>query len=253
MARTSQRTLCFALAALVPALAAGAQELSTFLTAPPPPGSWAKYRIETRGSDWTRRRPFNLAVSGQETRENVPYVYVEAGPTKFAGNKDGTLRLLLKAAPTPEEALNPFLKALEVAYAQKDGETFRLSDGALGFLHRQAADVKAARTSEDLGAEDALTVRGKTYACKKVRVTTTTETSFLGDHYKVVETGTYWLSEETPFKVVKAEIERRETRDEKEKVRHITIHLKIGGSEGAPTAFPRPVTRERGLLGLLFQ
>ncbi len=253
MAQFRLRNVFFALAALVLAFATGAQELSTFLSAPPAPGSWAKYRIETRGSDWTKRRPFNLAVTGKETRENVPHVYVEAGPTKFAGNSDGTLRLLLKAAPAPEEALNPFLKAQEVAYAKKDRETFRLSDGALGFLHRQAADVKTSRTAEDLGKEAAVTLRGKTYACKKVRLATTTETSFLGEHYKVVETGTYWLSDETPFKVVKAEIERRETRDEKEKVRHITITLKVDGFEGAPTAFPRPVTQEKGLLGLLFQ
>ncbi|MEW5764456.1 MAG: hypothetical protein ACOYXN_01950 [Acidobacteriota bacterium] len=253
MARTPGRTLVLALAALVPALAAGAQELSTFLSAPPPPGSWAKYRIETRGTDWTKRRPFNLAVTGKEPRENVPHVYVEAGPTKFAGYHDGTLRLLLKAAPSPEEGLNPFLTAQEVAYAKKDGETFRLSDGALGFLHRQAAEVKTSRTAEELGEEPVVALRGKTYACKKVRLATTTEASFLGDHYKVVETGTYWLSEEAPFKVVKAEIERRETRDGKEKVRHITISLKVDGLEGAPTAFPRPVTQEKGLLGLLFQ
>ncbi len=253
MAQFPRRTLFFALAALIPAFAPGAQELSTFLSAPPVPGAWAKYRIETRGGDWMKRRPFNLAVTGKETRENAPCVYVEAGHTKFAGRSDGTLRLLLKAAPTPEEALNPLLQAQDVAYAKKEGETFRLSEGALGFLHRQAAEVKASRTAEELGREAAVTLRGKTYDCKKVRLATTIETSFLGDHYKVVETGTYWLSDETPFKVVKAEIERRETRGEKEKVRHITITLKVDGLEGAPTAFPRPVTQEKGLLGLLFQ
>lgn len=233
-------------------LSAWAQELGTFLSTPPPAGAWARYRIETTKDGATKRRPFNLSVTGTEARGKRRFFRLEAGPTKFASARDGILALLLPADPTPEEALNPFLAADEVAYAPPKETPYRLSSGALSFLHRQARDLKVQRKEEPLGEEAAVTTKGRTYACRKVRITTTVEGSVLGRGFKTVETGLYWLSVETPFKIVRAEIERTETRKGEVKRRTLVITLKDSGVDGATSAFPPGKLREKGLLGVLF-
>ncbi|MGC8762014.1 MAG: hypothetical protein ACP5VN_00020 [Acidobacteriota bacterium] len=238
---------------LVLGLSAAAQELSTFLSAPPPEGSWARYRIETtKEGGELKRRPFNLSVTGGEERGKRRYFRLEAGPTKFASDRDGILRLLLPAEPTPQEALNPFLAAEEVAYAPPKDPPYRLSEGALSFLHRQSRDLRVQRQEEPLGEETATATKGRSYPCRKVRITLTIEGSVLGSRFKTVETGIYWLSDETPFKVVRAEIARTETKKGKTTNRRIVVYLKESGGEGAKSAFPPGPVREKGLLGVLF-
>lgn len=238
---------------LGPGLSAAAQELSTFLATPPPEGAWARYRIETtkEGED-PKRRPFNLSVTGSETRGKRRFFRLEAGPTKLASDRDGVLRLLLPAEPTSEEALNPFLAAEEVAYAPPRDSPYRLSEGALSFLHRQSRDLRIRRQEEPLGEEAAVTTKGRSYLCRKVRITTTVEGSLLGSRFTTVESGIYWLSDETPFRVVRAEIERTETRKGETRRRRIVVSLKESGPEGARSAFPAGKIREKGLLGVLF-
>jgi len=252
--RSVRRTpLLLAALFLVMGLPSAAQELSTFLATPPPEGAWARYRIETtKEGGNARRRPFNLSVTGGESRGKRRYYRLEAGPTKFASDRDGFLRLLLPADPTPEEALNPFLAAEEVAYAPPKDTPYRLSEGALSFLHRQSRDLRIQRQEEPLGEEAAVTTKGRSYLCRKVRITTTIEGSVLGSRFKAVESGIYWLSVETPFRVVRAEIDRAETRKGKTRNRRIVVSLKESGMEGARSAFSEGKVREKGLLGILF-
>lgn len=230
-----------------------AQELSTFLAALPSEGAWARYRIETtKEGDDAKHRPFNLSVTGKEDRGKRRYYRLEAGPTKFSSDRDGILRFLLPADPTPEEALNPFLAAKEVAYAPPKDAPYRLSDGALSFLHRQSRNLRIRRQEEPLGEEAAVTTKGQSYLCRKVRITTTIEGSLFGSRFTTVESGIYWLSAQTPFRVVRAEIDRTETRKGEMKRRRIVVSLKESGLKGAKSAFPEGEVREKGLLGVLF-
>jgi hypothetical protein len=229
-----------------------AQELSTFLAHLPAPGAWARYRIETDRGTYVKKEPFDLLVTGGEKIHGVPYVWLEAGPTNFAGYRDGYLRLLMKADPGKDEAMNPFLAALALAYQEPGGEPFRLSRGALGFMHSQAKDIKITQNVEHLPPAKAETIKGKVFDCSRVRMVTTTETSFFTQKYKVVETGTYWLSPDTPFRIVKADIERVETKNGKESTKKVKVTLKIASYTGAKTHFTKPAVKSKGLLGLLF-
>jgi hypothetical protein len=228
------------------------QELSTFLTDLPPEGAWARYRVETVKPDQVKKEPFDLAITGKETVGGQSFVWLEAGPTNFAGYRDGYLRILIKGKPSPDEARNPFLSAVALAYQEPGGDPFELSDGAMGFLHNQASDVKITQTEEDLPPGAAASIKGETFACTRRRITTTTETSFMTRKIKVVETGDYWFSPKTPFRIVKAEIDRVEYRGDKEKRKHITLTLKEASETGAQTHFTKPVKEKKGLLGILF-
>ncbi len=234
-------------------LAAG-QDLSTFLSRPPAPGAWASYRIETRWPGRLKTERFNLAVTGSETRDGAAYIWLEAGPTDFAGFKDGTMRLLLKANPASDEALNPFLQAMELEYQEPDRVPFKLTAGALEFMHGQARKIKIHQQKEELPPEDATTTKGRVIPCTRLRLSTTTESSLFGRKVKVTESGVYWFSDQSPFQLVKAEFERVQVQSGKdERRRSITVTLRESGTEGAKSAFTTlPVTREKGLLGILF-
>jgi hypothetical protein len=246
------RTILACLSFLLP-LGLGSQELSTFMSALPPPGAWARYRVETKKAGILKKEPFDLAVTQAETVGGKSYVWLEAGPTNFAGYRDGYMRLLVKAEPTPQEALNPFLSAVSLAYQEPGGDPFRLSDGAIDFMHSQAQDMKVRQEATELPPEKAVTIKGVELECTRRRITTTTETSFFTKKYKYVETGTYWFSLQTPFRIVKAEIERVEYEGGKEERRkEITVTLKEASLEGAETHFTKPAKKTKGLLGLLF-
>ncbi len=250
--RRTSLILAFLAAAALLSLAPSAQELSTFLSHLPSPGAWARYRIETDRGDYVKKEPFDLLVTGSETINGVPYVWLEAGPTNFAGYHDGYLRLLIEARPSEAEAMNPFLAALALAYQEPHGEPFKLSDGALGFMHRQAKNINITQKVDRLPPGKAETIKGKVFDCSRVRMVTTTETSFFTRKYKVVETGTYWLSPDTPFRIVKAEIKRVETKNGEETVKNVKVTLKLASYTGAKTHFTKPPVKSKGLLGLLF-
>lgn len=250
--RLDGRAWALALGLMLWAAAAMPQDLSTFLSRLPAPGSWATYRVETSSPDRVKRERFNLSVTGSETVGGVPYVWLEAGPTNFAGYKDGYLRILIKAEPSREESLNPFLAAFALAYQEPGGEPFELSPGALSFMHNQAKGVKVTQERTDLPPSQAVTIRGEVLDCTCARITTRTLTRFLGRDYLSVETGTYWFSQRTPFQLVKAEIERVETKDGKERRRNVLVTLKEAGTTGAASKFSGPARKEKGLLGLLF-
>ena len=228
------------------------QDLSTFLSRLPAPGAWAAYRVETSSPNWVKRERFNLSVTGSEVIGGAPYVWLEAGPTNFAGYKDGYLRILIKAEPSKDESLNPFLAALALAYQEPGGEPFELSSGALSFMHSQAKGVKVTQERQDLPPAAATTIRGEVIDCTCARITTRTLTRFLGRDYLAVETGTYWFSQKTPFQLVKAEIERVETKEGKERRRNVLVTLKEAGYTGAASKFSGPVRKEKGLWGLIF-
>lgn len=231
----------------------GGQELSTFLSKLPPAGAWARYRIETKKAGLVKREPFNLSVTEAASLGGKPYLWLEAGPTNFAGYKDGYLRILVKAEPTQEEALNPFLEAMALAYQEPRGEPFKLSDDALSFMHSKAKDIKVKQESVDLPPEKATTVKDVQFECSRREITTTTETSFFTKKYKYVEKGTYWFSPDTPFRIVQAEIERVEYKGgQEERRKEITVTLKEASLEGAQTHFTKPIKKTKGLLGLLF-
>lgn len=246
------RLLSAASACLAAGLLSGAQELSTFLARLPAPGAWARYRIETRKPGSLKKEPFDLAVTDSETVGGKPYVWIEAGPTNFAGYRDGYLRILVKAEPSPQEALNPFLQAVALAYQEPEGEPFKLSESALDFMHSQAKDVKVSQEVAELPPEEATTVKGVAFQCSRSQITTTTETKFFTKKYRVVENGTYWFSPETPFRIVKAEIERVEYKGKEERRREITVTLKEASPEGARTRFTKTPEKTKGLWGLLF-
>ena len=248
-----RRAIAFAfLVSFLSAVGAPAQDLSTFLAKPPKPGAWAAYRIETSSPGRVKRERFDLAVTGQEMLGGTEYVWLEAGPTNFAGFKDGYLRILIKTEPRPEEALNPFLETMALAYQEPGGQPFRLSNGALSFMHSQAKDIKVKQERKDLGTAKATTVKGVTYDCTRTEITTTTESSFLGRSYSSTETGTYWFSTDTPFLLVRAEIERVEINGKKTRRRTVVVQLKEASYEGASSHFTAPAKKEKGLLGILF-
>jgi hypothetical protein len=245
-------TIIVFLLSLFPVSGAVAQDLSTFLAKPPKPGAWAAYRIETSSPGRVKRERFDLAVTGQEVLSGENYVWLEAGPTNFAGFKDGYLRILIKTDPLPEEALNPFLETMALAYQEPGGEPFKLSGGALSFMHSQAKNIKVKQERKDLGPAKASTVKGVSYDCTRTEITTTTESSFLGRSYTSTETGTYWFSTETPFLLVRAEIERVEVNGKKTRRRTVVVQLKEASYEGATSHFTAPAKKEKGLLGILF-
>jgi len=251
--RLAVRATLIGLALILASLTARAQDLSTFLAVPPAPGAWASYRIQTSWPGRTKTERFNLAVTGSEGVEGQERVWIEAWPTDFARYKDGVMRLLLKAAPSQEEALNPFLQASALAYQEPGQEAFKLSDGALSFMHSQAKKIKVDQKKADLTPESATSTKGVTFECSRVQISTTTESNLFGRSVKVTETGVYWFSDRTPFRLVKAEIERvQEQKGKEERRRTITVTLREGEATGATSQFPKPVTREKGLLGLLF-
>lgn len=229
-----------------------AQELSTFLAHLPAPGAWARYRIETRKPGYLKREPFDLAVTDAESMAGTPYVWLEAGATNFAGHKDGYLRILVKADPSADEALNPFLQAMALAYQEPKGEPFKLSESALSFMHSQARDIQVRQEITELEPGEATTIKGAVFQCSRSQITTTTETKFFTKKYKVIEKGTYWFSPDTPFRIVKAEIERIEYKGKEERRREITVTLKEASGEGAKTHFTKPAEKTKGLWGLLF-
>lgn len=228
------------------------QDLSTFMAQLPQEGAWASYRIETASPDHVKREPFNLAVVGRETLGGKNYLWLEVGPMDFVSYRDGYMRLLVRDAPSKEEALNPFLAAMALAYQEPGSDPFRLSDGAINFMHNQARDIKVHQDRRELPPAKTESVRGRLFDCTCALITTTSESSLFGRHIKSVEQGTYWFSPDTPFRLVHAEIERTETRDGKERKRTITVTLKEGNPEGAASRFTKPPTRQKGLLGLLF-
>ena len=251
--RLKVRAAGFALSFFAAGLAASAQDLSTFLAKPPAQGAWASYRIETSWTGRTKTERFNLAVTGSEVVDGQPRVWIEASPTDFARYKDGVMRLLLKAAPAPEEALNPFLQASALCYQEPGQEPFKLSSGALSFMHGQAKKIRVDQKKTDLPPENAASTKGFIFECSRMQISTTTESSLFGRSIKVTETGIYWFSEGTPFGLVKAQIERVQIQTGKEERRRtVTVTLREGAVTGAASQFAKPVTREKGLLGLLF-
>lgn len=251
--RMCARTVLFALTFFTAGLALLAQDLSTFLSNPPAAGAWASYRIETSWPGRTKTERFNLAVTGSEEAEGQSRLWVEAWPTDFARYKDGVMRLLLKASPSREEALNPFLQAFALAYQEPGQEPFRLSGGALSFMHGQAKKIKVDQKKTDMAPESATSTKGVTFECSRVQISTTTESNLFGRSIKMTETGVFWFSDRTPFRLVKAQIERVQVQKGKEdRRRTITVTLREGAATGATSQFSKPVTREKGLLGLLF-
>jgi hypothetical protein len=238
---------------LAAGLTGSAQDLSTFLSKPPAQGSWASYRIETSWPGRTKTEHFNLAITGSEMVDGQSRLWIEAWPTDFARHKDGVMRLLLKASPSPEEALNPFLQASALCYQEPEHDAFKLSDGALSFMHGQARKIKVDQKKTALSQEQAMSTEGVVFECERVQISTTTESSLFGRSVKITETGTYWFSEESPFGLVKAQIERVQIQTGKEdRHRTVVVTLREGGSTGAASQFSTPVTKEKGLLGLLF-
>ena len=233
-------------------LSQGAQDLSTFLSQPPAPGAWAAYRIDTTSSGRLKRERFNLAITGKDDVNGEEYVWLEAGPTNFASYRDGYLRLLIKGHPSPAEALNPFLEALALAYQEPAGEPFKLTSGAISFMHGQAKNVKVHQDRKDLPPAQATSVLGKSYPCTCEEITTTTESSFLGRHFSSTEKGVYWFSPETPFTLVRAEIERQEISGGKERDKSIVVQLRDASRDGSQSHFTKPPSKEKGLLGILF-
>jgi hypothetical protein len=250
--RLNARTALFALSFLAAGLAASAQDLSTFLAKPPAMGAWASYRIETSWTGRTKTERFNLAVTGSEVVDGQPRLWIEAWPTDFARYKDGVMRLLLKAAPAPEEALNPFLQASALSYQEPGQEAFKLSSGALSFMHGQAKKIKVDQKKTDLPPGNAASTKGVSFKCSRVQISTTTESNLFGRSIKVTETGIYWFSEGTPFGLVKAQIERVQIQPGKEERRRtVAVTLRESAVTGAASQIPKPVTLEKGLLGLL--
>jgi hypothetical protein len=85
-------------------------------------------------------------------------------------------------------------------------------------------------------------------------LSTRSEGDFFFRHRILEETGTYWFSDQTPFRLVEATLERTETREGKSpRRRSVTVRLEEAGATEAPSAFPTPPTRTRGIFSLLFR
>jgi hypothetical protein len=235
------------------ALAASAQDLSTFLSKPPSPGAWASYRIETSWPGRTKTERLNLAVTDQEKADGRDWIWLEAWPMDFVKYSDGVMKLLILADPTQTEAQNPFLQARALFYQEPKGVPFRLSDGALDIMHGQAKKIRVDQKRSDLPPEDATTTKGVSYHCTAQKIDTVTESSLFGREIKVTESGTYWFSKMAPFLLVKAKIDRLQVQKGKEdRHRTVVITLRECGFSGAVPQIKGPVTKEKGLLGLLF-
>lgn|GEM_PF-2017480 len=237
---------------LLACLGTGAQELSTFLSHLPGPGAWARYRLETRENGHSRRKMFIISAISGDVLNGTPYVWLELGRTNFAGFKNGYMRILIKQTPSDEEASNPFLAAFSLAYQEPGRDPFELSSGALSFMHNRAAKIKVMRQSEALPPGDAKSLKGVLYHCSVIHLTTTTVTEFFGKSYNVVEEGKYWLSKDTPFQIVRAEIKRSEQKKDGTKVKNITVVLRKSSFKGARSRFTKPVKDRKGLFGILF-
>jgi predicted peroxiredoxin len=233
-------------------LAAPAQDLSTFLSQPPGTGAWASYRVETSWPGRTKTERLNLAVTGEEKADGKDWIWLEAWPMDFVKYSDGVMKLQILADPTPAEAQNPFLQARALLYQEPKEAPFRLSDGALGIMHGQAKKIRVDQKRTDLPAEDATATKGVTYHCTVQKIETVTESSLFGRDIKVTESGTFWFSKMAPFLLVKAQFERLQVQKGKEdRHRTVTITLRECGFTGAEPQIKGPVTKEKGLLGLL--
>lgn len=254
---TILRTPLLAVAALGAALccAAPAQDLGVFLSPPPPAGAWARYCIETRDPSAPEGTPpkvkhLLLAV----TPASPGTVWVEASPMDLAGDDDGTLRLLLADARAPQVDADPLLQAKALHFRPTTGEAYALAPSALGFFQRQLAGVKVVRSRDPLPEEVLPGGAGGPLPCSKERVKTHAEGEFLLQHRTLDEEGLRWFSDQTPFRLVRAELRRTETRDGRPpRVREVVIRLEEASAQGARTSFPQPPARTRGLLSLLFR
>jgi hypothetical protein len=234
------------------ALAASAQDLSTFLSKPPAPGAWASYRIETSWPGRTKTERLNLAVTEEQRADGKDWIWLEAWPMDFVKYSDGVMKLLVLANPTPAEAQNPFLQARALLYQEPKEAPFRLSDGALDIMHGQAKKIRVDQKRTDLPPEDAATTKGVSYHCTVQKIDTVTESSLFGREIKVTESGTYRFSKMAPFLLVKAQIDRVQVQKGKEdRHRTVVITLRECGFSGANPQIKGPVTKEKGLLGLL--
>lgn len=238
-------------------LSASAQDLATFLSAPPAPGAWARYRIETTNpSDPNapvKVKLFTLKVTGSATEDGQDLIWVEASPMDLANEDDGTLRLLLKLHPTSEEALNPLLQARTAQYLPVKGEAYSLSEQILSFFQGQLKGVKASQVRKPLSNETILVSGQGPIPCERAEVTTQAEGTVLFKTRNLVEKGTQWTTEKTPFRLVKADITRTELKDGKPpRIRNVSIRLEEASFTGARSAFPAQVTKTRGLFSLLF-
>lgn len=238
---------------ILAALSPWGQDTSVFLERPPAAGAWAKYRITTtKPGQEAKAKPLNLSVTQEGSTDGTPSYTLELGPTKFASYRDGFLSLVLKRDAKPEEVLNPFLQALAVAYQEPEGAPFKLSASALNTLHNQAKDAKVERKRTDLGQEKAEDATGLSYACTKVRLVTTRSAKFMFKSWKSTEDGVYWFCDETPFRIVKAELNVVEVSGGEEKRKQVNILLKEARASGAATRFKAKPTKEKGVLGILF-
>jgi hypothetical protein len=233
-------------------LTASAQDLSTFLSKPPGAGAWASYRVETSWPGRTKTERLNLAVTEEEKADGKDWIWLEAWPMDFVKYNDGVMKLEILADPSPSEAQNPFLQTRALLYQEPKGEPFRLSSGALDIMHGQAKKIRVNQKRADLPPEDATTTKGVTYHCTVQKIDTVTESSLFGREVKVTESGTYWFSRMAPFLLVKAQIDRLQVQKGKEdRHRTVVITLRECGFTGAAPQIKGPVTKEKGLLGLL--
>jgi len=250
-------TSLMVVALLLPA-AARAQDLSAFLSHPPPPGAWARYRIETRNpSDSAapvKTQSFSLAVTGAESRGGRPYVWVEVSPMDLAGDHDGTLRILIPAAPDTEEALNPFREVRAAQFRPREGEAYSLTSAVVSLVRSQAGGARVSQEKHPAPPPESLPP-GETPAvpCEREQVRTSSEGDFFFRHRTLLEEGVYCLSEQTPFRLVEADLTRTETKDGgTPRRRLVAVRLEDAGTSGATSAFSTAITKSRGIFSLLF-
>lgn len=234
-----------------------AQDLSSFLSVPPAPGAWARYRVETRDTAApetpAKIKAFTLAVTGTEMRSGRPFVWVEVSPMDLAGDRDGTLRILIPATPGPEEAVNPFCNLQGAQFRPQTGTPYALTPAVVSMVRSQAAGAKVTQERKPPATEDRSTGHSPSVPCEKVLQRSTSEGSFFFRHRTLVEEGAYWFSAQTPFRLVEADLERIETKDRgAPRRRLVTVRLEEAGVSGARTAFPEAPTKTRGVLSLLF-
>jgi len=249
-------TALVTVALLLPS-AAGAQDLSSFFRTPPLPGAWARYHIETRNpaepGATAKTKTFTLAVTGAETRSGRPCVWVEVSPMDLAGDKDGTLRILIPAAPDPKEDGNPFGSLQAAQFLPRDGEAYALTAAVVSVVRSQAAGARVVQQRKLLGTEERAVGNDPPLASEKYHVRTSSEGEFFFRRRTLVEEGTYWYCPQLPFHLVEAELTRVETKDGgTPRQRVVTVKLEAVGATGATSVFPAGLTRTRGILSLLF-
>ncbi|MEJ2420730.1 MAG: hypothetical protein P8018_03205 [Acidobacteriota bacterium] len=246
----------FLAGAALPGTALRCQDFGVLLLHPPAPGAWAQYTVTTRSKDHVKTEPLRLAVTGKKQVGDTEYLWIEISPQDFGDDKGGTLRLLLKAHPTGKEALDPFQQALAVEFKPKDKPAFAMSRSALSFWRRHnSAEIK--QREKTLAPAMTLISGGTLYACEKRWIEThynVTFQAFLFIRKTLLkqDKGTYWISTEAPFRIVKADITRTVTRDsDPPRTVHVTVTLDKTSWKGAETRFTKPVTDVRGLWSLL--